>query len=159
VGKAAGTAVVINDRVDIALVTGADGVHLGQDDLPVTEARRLLGPDAIIGLSTHNLDQVEQARRLPVDYVAFGPIFETATKADHEPVTGARQLRNIRKAVNDIPLVAIGGITPENLISVLENGANSAAMISGLYRSADGIRAAFRRLYEIAELKNIVGRG
>ena len=113
--------IIINDRVDVAMA---------------------------IGLSTHNLDQVEQARRLPVDYVAFGPIFETATKADHEPVTGARQLRNIRKAVNDIPLVAIGGIYPDKVHEVLTAGADSVALISALLSQPPKITQNVRKLLE-----------
>jgi len=87
--------IVINDRVDIAMALGADGVHLGQSDMPVDAARRLLGPEPIVGFSTHNLLQVEKAARLPVDYVAFGPLFGTRTKRDHEPVVGLDHLREV----------------------------------------------------------------
>ena len=83
-----GAKVIVNDRVDIALAAGADGVHIGQDDLPANEARKILGPDAIVGVSTHSIDQFRAALDLPVDYIAIGPIFATSTKQDHDPVVG-----------------------------------------------------------------------
>lgn len=127
-----GTQIIINDRVDIALALGADGVHLGQDDLPPEEARRLLGDDAIIGLSTHNLEQVRTASRLPLDYLAIGPIFPTATKKNPQPVVGLHGLRQIREAAREFPLVAIGGITLANAADVLAAGVDAVAIISAL---------------------------
>lgn len=140
---------IVNDRVDIALMLGADGVHLGQDDLPPTEARKLLGDDAIIGFSTHTIEQVSRARSLPIDYIAFGPIFATGTKSDHDPVVGLDNLKRVRDEVKDLPLVAIGGITLEKLDSVLEAGANSAAMISSLLEEVDMIAKSVRKAFEI----------
>jgi len=123
---------IINDRVDIALALSADGVHVGQSDLPSEIARRLLGPESILGVSTHNVEQVRIASRLPVDYVAFGPIFETGTKQDHEPVAGLDGLRSARAALGDLPLVAIGGLNKDNAAAAIEAGADSVALIAAL---------------------------
>ena len=122
---------IINDRVDIALALRADGVHLGQDDIPPDAARKLLGNDAVIGYSTHNVAQAIAAA-LPVDYIAIGPIFQTGTKANPDPVVGLDGLRAVRKAIGDKRLVAIGGITQENAKSVIDAGADSIALISAL---------------------------
>ena len=124
---------IVNDRVDIALAVGADGVHLGQDDLPPEAARRLLGDDAIIGYSTHSISQILEAAKLPVDYLAIGPIFPTSTKENPDPVVGLEGLRLVREAIGARPLVAIGGITQANAEAVIEAGADSAAMIRGLW--------------------------
>ena len=134
-----GVRLLINDRVDIALTLGADGVHLGQDDLPPSEARKLLGDQAIIGYSTHNIAQALAARTLPLSYIAVGPIFATTTKTDTSPVLGLEGLRTIRDAIADIPLVAIGGITRENAASVLRAGADAVAIIGGLLSNPDEI--------------------
>jgi thiamine-phosphate pyrophosphorylase len=123
---------IINDRVDIALALKADGVHLGQTDLPVECARRLLGEGAIVGLSTHNLEQAEKASALPVDYVAFGPVFGTQTKVNPDPTVGLKSLSKIRSVVGDLPLVAIGGINSTSVKEVLEAGADTVAVISSL---------------------------
>jgi thiamine-phosphate pyrophosphorylase len=127
-----GVTLIINDRVDIALALGAPGVHLGQDDLPPDAARKLLGDKAIIGYSTHNVAQAIAAANLPVDYIAIGPIFETGTKQNPDPVVGLDGLRAVRESIGDIPLVAIGGITLENAGSVIDAGADSIALISAL---------------------------
>jgi thiamine-phosphate pyrophosphorylase len=124
--------IIINDRVDIALALKADGVHLGQDDMPPDKAREILGPDAIIGFSTHSVKQASAAIALPVDYIAIGPIFETLTKEDSDDVVGLGGLGQVRAAVPDLPLVAIGGITLENINAVLAAGANSAAIIGAI---------------------------
>lgn len=129
---ARGVQIIINDRADIALALGADGVHLGQDDLPPEAARKLLGPDAIIGLSTHNLLQAKIAASLPVSYIAIGPIFSTATKTNPEPVVGLEGLQRVRDVVGPIPLVAIGGLTAENAALVIAAGADAVAVISAL---------------------------
>lgn len=142
-----GVVFIVNDRVDIALMTDADGVHLGQDDLPVKEARRLLGKNKIIGFSTHNLKEVLTANKLPVDYISFGPIFQTQSKEDAQIPKGLRGLAEVRKAIN-IPIVAIGGITESNLTSVFKEGADSAAMISEILSSAD-ITEKIKRLNSI----------
>jgi thiamine-phosphate pyrophosphorylase len=141
-----GVKIIINDRVDISLLAGADGVHLGQDDLPPVEARKILGPDAVIGFSTHNIDQVREARELPIDYIAFGPIFPTSTKENRDPVVGLDALKQVRQLVAHLPLVAIGGINAENLRSVLTAGADAVAAISDLYRKDGDIGARYREL-------------
>jgi thiamine-phosphate pyrophosphorylase len=123
---------LINDRVDVALAVGADGVHLGQDDLPPEAARRLLGEDALVGFSTHNLVQAREATRLPIDYLALGPVFQTTTKENPDPVVGPDRLREVRESVGRLPLVGIGGITIENARSVLAAGADSVAVVSWL---------------------------
>ena len=123
---------IINDRVDIALALRADGVHLGQSDLPVEAARHLLGDKSIIGISTHNLAQAELAATLPVDYVAFGPIFETATKEKPDPITGLESLRAVRAIVGSLPLVAIGGFTLANAPEAWQAGADAVSSIAAL---------------------------
>ena len=144
--------VLINDRVDIALMSGADGVHLGHDDLPSAAARRILGVEAIIGVSTHSLEQVQAAlREGKADYIAFGPIFSSFTKTDHEPVVGLEGLKRVREFVEDVPIVAIGGINSANLAGVRVAGADSVAMISEFYRSESDISSHFRFLLQAAE--------
>ena len=123
---------IINDRVDVALALGADGVHLGQTDLPVDAARRLLGENAIIGISTHNLAQAELAVNMPVDYVAFGPIFQTSTKENPDPVAGLGALRAVRMIVGCLPVVAIGGITLANAEEAWKAGADAVSSIAAL---------------------------
>ena len=130
---------IINDRVDVALAVGAHGVHLGQDDLPPDAARTLLGSEAIIGYSTHNIEQAIEATKLPIDYLAAGPIFATATKTDTAPVLGLDGLRAVRRAIGEFPLVAIGGITSGNARDVLAAGADSVAVISALLSDANSI--------------------
>jgi thiamine-phosphate pyrophosphorylase len=125
--------IIINDRVDIALALKADGVHLGQDDIPVEAARRLLGNDVIIGLSTHNLAQAQQAAKLPIDYLAIGPIFPTATKESSNPPVDLAGLAAVRRAVPGIPLVAIGGINAANRDVAIAAGADAVAMIRNLW--------------------------
>ena len=127
-----GVTLIINDRVDVALAVNAAGVHLGQDDLPPDAARKLLGDKAIIGYSTHNVAQARAAATLPIDYIAIGPIFQTATKAKPDPEVGLDGLRAVRDAVGDVPLVAIGGITLANAAAVIDAGADSVALISAL---------------------------
>ncbi|HKP37499.1 MAG TPA: thiamine phosphate synthase [Pyrinomonadaceae bacterium] len=141
--------VIINDRVDIALAAGANGVHVGQSDLPAQIARQILGGDVIIGVSTHNLEQVKIAATLPVDYVAFGPIFETGTKQDHEPIAGLEGLRSARTILGKIPLVAIGGITEATAPDVFAAGADSIALIAALLSNRAKIAANMRRMLEI----------
>jgi thiamine-phosphate pyrophosphorylase len=128
-----GIKIIINDRVDIALAVNADGVHLGQDDLPVEAARHLLGDDVVIGFSTDSLAQARQAARLPIDYLAIGPIFPTSTKTSSNPVVGLAGLTAVRQAVPGIPLVAIGGINAVNRVAVLAAGADAVAAISDLW--------------------------
>ena len=128
--RAAGVPFIITDRVDLAVAVDADGVHLGQDDLPPAAARELLGERAVIGFSTHSAEQAREAARLPVDYIAIGPVFETSSKENPDPVVGLEGLRRVRQIVGQIPLVAIGGVRPENLSEVLRAGADSVAVIS-----------------------------
>ena len=149
-----GLKIIINDRVDIAIALYADGVHLGQDDLPPLHARRLLGDGRIIGFSTHTIEQVRAALKLPVDYIAFGPIFGTSTKENPDPVVGLDGLRAARDIAKDVPLVAIGGITRSNVADVIAAGADSAAIISELLSSPDDITQTTE---DVLRLANIVG--
>lgn len=121
---------VINDHADIALAVNADGVHLGQDDLPLKEARRIMGGGKIIGISTHSLAQARDAEEGGADYIGFGPVFFTKTKEAGIPM-GIEMLAEIKKAVG-IPVVAIGGINLENLKAVLETGADAVAVASAI---------------------------
>lgn len=134
--RKAGCLFIVNDRVDIALAAEADGVHLGQEDLPLAVARKLLGGEKIIGISTHDLAQAREAEREGADYIGFGPIFGTSTKETGYSPRGVAMLKEIRKAVK-IPIVAIGGITESNVAQVREAGADSAAIISDLMRAED----------------------
>lgn len=138
VARAGGAKLIINDRADIALALGADGVHLGQDDMPPLAARALLGEAAVVGFSTHSVAQAIAAARLPVDYVAVGPIFGTKSKEKPDPQVWLEGLRRVREAVGaSVKLVAIGGVTRENAPSVLAAGADSVAVISALLRPED----------------------
>jgi thiamine-phosphate pyrophosphorylase len=129
--REAGSLFIVNDRLDIALASQADGVHLGQKDLPLAVARKLMGKEKIIGISTHDLAQALEAERGGADYVGFGPIFGTATKDTGYSPRCLEMLREVRKAVK-IPVVAIGGITEENVTQVWNAGASAAAIISDL---------------------------
>ena len=151
-----GLKVIVNDRADLALVSGADGVHVGQEDLPAAEARRILGEQAIIGLSTHGLDQARQARESPVDYIAIGPVFPTRTKENPDPVVDRLELRAIREQVAK-PLVAIGGITLENVRPLFESGVDSVAVIRDLLLADDVKQRAggYRDLARRAESRKL----
>ncbi|HEY0545648.1 MAG TPA: thiamine phosphate synthase [Pyrinomonadaceae bacterium] len=144
-----GARVLINDRVDLALALRADGVHLGQDDLPVEAARKLLGSEAIIGYSTHNVEQAIEAAHLPIDYLAVGPIYATKTKENPDAVVGLEGLRRVRRAVGGLPLVAIGGITTQTAREVLHAGADSVAVISALLASPAEIAERMREFLEL----------
>jgi thiamine-phosphate pyrophosphorylase len=126
-----GVTFIVNDRCDLALAVEADGVHLGQGDLPYEDARRIMGAGKLIGLSTHNPSQVKEAERLKPDYIGFGPIFKPGSKQDHDPVVGAGGLRQIRP-LTSLPIFAIGGITMENIDEVMQAGANGVAVISAI---------------------------
>ncbi|MGB7070140.1 MAG: thiamine phosphate synthase [Pyrinomonadaceae bacterium] len=147
--RARGIKLIINDRIDIALALKAHGVHLGQDDVPPIVARRILGDDAIIGYSTHSAEQALEALRLPIDYIAIGPIFTTATKKDPDRTIGIAGLQQVRANIGDFPLVGIGGIDSANIRSVFEGGADSAAIISGLISDPDDIGDRFRALNDL----------
>ena len=137
--------IIINDRVDIALAVGADGVHLGQNDLPPDQARKILGEKAIIGFSTHNIEQALEAVKLPINYLAIGPIFATNTKENPDAIVGIEGLSKVREAVGDFPLVAIGGINFENARNILANGADSIAVISAILTPASHISENIHR--------------
>jgi thiamine-phosphate diphosphorylase len=144
--REAGAVFIVNDRADIALLSDADGVHLGQVDLPLPEARKILGKEKLIGVSTHNLEQAVKAEREGADYIGFGPVFATDTKADAEEAKGLQALRAVKKGVK-IPVVAIGGINLENLKDIIEAGADGAAVISAVAK-AENIEGATRRFIE-----------
>jgi len=131
-----GALFLVNDRPDVARAAGADGVHLGQDDLPVAAARRVLGPDAIVGVSTHDLDEARAADAAGADYLGVGPIYATASKTGALPPRGPALVRAVRAEIRR-PLVAIGGITPETAAAVLAAGADSVAMIAALVDTPD----------------------
>ncbi len=147
IARELGVTLLINDRADIALAVGADGVHLGQDDLPPEKARMLLGPDRLIGFSTHSLEQVLKADTLPVDYIAIGPVFPTRTKEKPDPVVGIEAVRAVR-AWTRKPLVAIGGITLETAPQVIAAGADAVAVIADLVGAPD-ITARARQYVEV----------
>lgn len=144
VTRAHGCQLIINDRVDIALACGADGVHLGQDDLPLRAGRKLMG-QKIIGISTHDLDQARAAERDGADYIGFGPMFGTRTKATGYEARGPEMLQQIRRAVT-LPIVAIGGITEDNVQEVWQAGADSAAIIGDVLHDNDPGAKALRIL-------------
>ncbi|HEX2490910.1 MAG TPA: thiamine phosphate synthase [Blastocatellia bacterium] len=154
--REAGATLIINDRVDVALTAGADGVHLGQDDLSVDEAREILGKDKIIGVSTHSIDQFRAALETSANYIAIGPVFPPLTKENPAPVVGLEMVREARK-LTDRPLVAIGGINLGRAPEVIEAGADCVAVISALYPlpemvdlgSKPEITMAVRRFLEI----------
>ena len=152
--RAAGARVIINDRVDIALALKADGVHLGQADMPIEAARRLLGANAIIGYSTHNLDQVQASLHLPIDYLAFGPIFITTSKENPDPIAGLAQLTEAKRLIDSLPLVAIGGITSSTLDQALAAGADSVAVISALFDPHSQIAENLRNLRDLSAKSN-----
>ncbi len=131
-----GALVLVNDRPDVASITGTDGVHVGQDDLAPADVRSLLGPDAIVGLSTHNLEQLRRAAREPIDYVAVGPVFPTSTKAEADPVVGLGFVRQARALLSQ-PLIAIGGIRQDNARGAIEAGADGVAVASALLAGRD----------------------
>ena len=143
---ALGAPLIIDDRVDIALAVGAHGVHLGQDDMPPEAARRLLGDKAVIGYSTHTIEQAKKALTLPIDYIAIGPIFATSSKTNPAQTLGLEGLRAVREAVGNVQLVAIGGISHSNAREVIEAGADSIAVISALLAVPARISHATRTL-------------
>ena len=122
---------IMNDRADLAIAAGFSGVHIGQDDVAPEDARRLIGYDFCLGLSTHNPEQVRAADTTSADYIAIGPVFATASKERPDPVVGLEGVRRAREFTRK-PLVAIGGITRENCRMVIDAGADSVAVISGL---------------------------
>ncbi|HWP34315.1 MAG TPA: thiamine phosphate synthase [Thermodesulfobacteriota bacterium] len=144
----AGALFIVNDRADVALIADADGVHVGQEDLPYEEVRRLLGPGRLIGVSTHSVEEARAAEAAGADYIGFGPMFPTATKRDTRPVQTLERLQAVRAAVA-LPIAAIGGITAERIAAVRAAGADSVAVISAICDAADPT-AATRRLRQLA---------
>jgi thiamine-phosphate pyrophosphorylase len=151
VARSLGVRLIINDRVDIALALQADGVHLGQDDLPPEMAREVLGERALLGFSTHSVEQAIKAARLPVDYIAIGPIFETSSKENPDLVVGLDGIRRVKQAVGRIPLVAIGGIGRAQIDEVFAAGADSIAVIS-LLLAGDSAQIEARTSEALASL-------
>ena len=134
-GRPYAATIVINDRVDIAAIAAADGVHVGQEDLPPDRARRVVGSDALIGRSTHTDAQLDAAATEPIDYVAIGPVFGTSTKATGFDAVGLEMIRRATRVGR--PVVAIGGVTIDNARSALDAGAACVAVISDLLASGD----------------------
>jgi thiamine-phosphate pyrophosphorylase len=132
---------IVNDRPDVAYLAGADGVHVGQDDLDPEQARAVIGPDRWVGVSTHDLEQFRKAAASSADYIAVGPIFQTSSKANPDPVVGTELLRRVR-ALTEKPIVAIGGITLERAADVLAAGADSVAVISDILKAKDPAETA-----------------
>lgn len=147
--REAGIPFIVNDRVDIALAVDADGVHVGQDDLPAPVARKLIGKEKILGVSATNLEEAIQAERDGADYIGAGPVFATPTKPDAAPPIGLEGLAEICRRVS-IPVVAIGSVNAENAAAVLEAGADGLAIISAIVGAPD-VQAASRRIRDIAD--------
>jgi thiamine-phosphate pyrophosphorylase len=127
---------IVNDRCDLALAVEADGVHLGQGDLPLQYARKVMGLDKLIGISTHNPEQVQVATAGGPDYLGFGPIFTPGSKVDHDPVVGVEGLKAIRR-LTALPIFAIGGIGLDHVEAVMQGGANGLAVISAILKAPD----------------------
>jgi len=140
-----GVALILNDRADVAALAGADGVHVGQDDLEVEQARGIVGARRWVGVSTHNLEQFHSAAATSADYIAVGPVFATSSKANPAPVVGTELIRQVR-SLSEKPIVAIGGITLELAPSVISAGADSVAVISDIVRAPDPASHARRYL-------------
>ena len=147
-----GALFIVNDRLDLALAAEADGAHVGQEDFPAAQARGLLGPGRILGVSTHSLAQAQAAQATGADYIGFGPIFATGTKNTGYTPRGLEALRAIRQAVS-LPILAIGGITLENVTAVIAAGATAPAVISAVVATPDvaAAAAAFRERVAVAK--------
>lgn len=143
----AGVPLIVNDRADVALAIGADGVHVGPDDLPVIDARRLLGPDRIVGASAGTIDEAVRAEADGADYIGVGSVFTTASKADAGEAIGPQGLARIRAAVS-VPIVAVGGVTADNAAEAIRAGAQGVAVIAAVF-GADDVREAARRIAEV----------
>jgi thiamine-phosphate pyrophosphorylase len=149
-----GMSFLVNDRPDVALLAGASGVHVGQDDLDVEQARRVLGREKFVGVSTHNLEQFERAAASSADYIAVGPVFGTSSKANPDPVVGVEFIRKTR-ALSDKPIVAIGGISVERAASVIEAGADSVAVISGILTAPNPAQRARQYMDTLETAKHV----
>jgi thiamine-phosphate pyrophosphorylase len=136
---------IMNDRADLCLAAGYDGVHVGQDDLSPESARKIVGAERWLGVSTHNPEQVRQANETSADYIAIGPVFGTVSKMNPDPVVGIQGVRKVRELTRK-PLVAIGGITRQNCASVIEAGADAVAVISDVTRDTGKSAEEFLRI-------------
>ena len=143
---------IINDRVDVALAVAADGIHLGQSDMPIKDARRLVGDSMIIGISAESVDDALEAENAGANYIGISPVFSTTTKKDIATPLGLKGVRAIREAVQ-IPLVAIGGIGQENAVDVMNAGADGLAVVSAIV-SAPCPETAARNLFQAVSLAN-----
>jgi thiamine-phosphate pyrophosphorylase len=146
-----GVTFVVNDRADVAFLSGASGVHLGQEDLGVEESRSVMGPGKLAGVSTHSLEQFQAAATF-ADYIAVGPVFSTSTKANPDPIVGTEFIRRVRGLTNK-PIVAIGGITLDCAAEVIQAGADSVAVISDILRAPDPGKRA-RQYIDLLEAAN-----
>jgi thiamine-phosphate pyrophosphorylase len=155
IAREAGADFFLNDRPDIAFLCGARGVHVGQDDLSPDEARQVIGQDHWVGVSTHNPEQFAKAAASSADYIAIGPIFETESKLNPDPVVGTELLRRLRP-LTDKPIVAIGGIRLERAADLLQAGANSVAVISDILLAASPQERA-RQFLQQLEAVNLTG--
>src|SRR6267143_3351490 len=147
-----GVTFVVNDRADVASMAGAAGVHVGQDDLSVEAARRVIGTEKWVGVSTHNLEQFERSIATSADYIAVGPVFATSTKANPDPIVGINFIRRVR-ALTTKPIVAIGGITLARAVEVIRAGADSVAVVSDVLCAPDPGRRA-RQYMDLLEAAN-----
>jgi len=141
---------IVNDRLDLGLAVEADGVHLGQEDLPARLARPLLRPGMLLGISTHSIEEARAAQASGADYIGFGPVFPTGTKTGTRPLVGLDGIRKVKAAV-EIPVVAIGGITLEQVSAVIEAGADGVAIISAIVGSGEITAASRQFLARILE--------
>jgi thiamine-phosphate pyrophosphorylase len=154
--SAKGIPFFVDDQPDTAALAGASGVHVGQEDMSVEQARAAVGPEKFVGVSTHNLEQFEAAVATSADYIAVGPIFETRTKENPDPVVGMEFIKKVRSLTNK-PIVAIGGIKIENAAEVIAAGADCVAVISDILKAHDPGRRARRYLNLLADAKNPAG--
>jgi thiamine-phosphate pyrophosphorylase len=147
-----GVPFIVNDRLDIALAVEADGVHLGQDDLPIEAARKIMGPHKIIGISTHDVKEAVAAERAGADYIGLGPVKATQTKLDAEPAIGVEGIREVRRHVS-LPIVAIGGIKQGDVADIIRAGATGVAVISAVIGADDVFRASFDMRKEVDRIR------
>ena len=146
----------VNDRPDVAYLAGAHGVHVGQEDLDVNAARRVMGSDRLVGVSTHTLEQFACAAKSTADYIAVGPIFSTSSKTNPDPVVGVDFVRRVRP-LTEKPMVAIGGITLEHAAEVIEAGADSVAVLSGILSASDPSERAKQYIQALEAAKHPAG--
>lgn len=150
-----GALFIVNDRLDLALAVEAGGVHLGQEDLPARRVRPLLKSGMILGISTHSVEEAQEAEAAGADYIGFGPVFPTGTKTGIRPVVGLEGIRKVRAAIQ-VPVLAIGGITLERAPGVMEAGADGVAVISAIVASREISRVCRQFL---AQLRELGGKG